>query len=230
MEPLNFSRSNVLNIIPTKKLTEAIKEIENSSDSLQDKHTKIIAINRYAESNIPIEYWSKIELNNLQLKAAIAIYAHDMKKAYIDGKSICLAGNHGTGKTTAITSILKIAAHKGYSCLYTTLTDIVSALTQNEDKLNCKRELTMVDFLAIDEIDNRFFSQSELSSDLFGKSFELIIRARIQNKLPIIMATNSPNIKENFQSYFKESLGSLLNKISFYSIFDKDFRTLTKNV
>jgi DNA replication protein DnaC len=227
MEPLDFSRSTSLNNVPKKKLLEALSVVENSNLSLQDKHTKLVAINRYAESNIPVEYWKKIELKNVQLLASIELYASDFKKSYIEGKSICLAGGHGVGKTTAITTILKLASHKGYSCLYTTLSDIVSALTQNnDDKFNCKKELSMVDFLAIDEVDQRFFNQSEFSSDLFARSFELIIRNRIHNKLPIILATNSPNIKESFQSYFKESLDSLLNNISFVFILDKDFRNL----
>ncbi len=52
-------RSNALNNIPQKKMSDAIAAIENSEDTLQNKNVKLIAINRYYESNIPIEYWTK---------------------------------------------------------------------------------------------------------------------------------------------------------------------------
>jgi hypothetical protein len=84
----------------------------------------------------------------------------------------------------------------------------------------------MVDFLAIDEADIRFFNQSDNSKDLYGRAFESIIRARLQNKLPILLATNSPNIKENFVSFFKDSLGSLLSNVEIFSVMPGiDFRT-----
>lgn len=130
------------------------------------------------------------------------------------------------GKSLTLSCVLKKAAASGYTALYTTLSDIVSVMTQasNEDKFQAKRELTLVDFLFIDEVDNRFFSQSELSSELFARSFELIIRTRLQNKLPILMATNSPNVKQSFSSFFKESLDSLMNNIEVIPVSGNDFR------
>lgn len=132
-----------------------------------------------------------------------------------------------THNTMVSTCILKRASLKGFSCLYTTASDIVNVLIQgnNDDKYLAKRELAMVDFLAIDELDIRFFNQSELSNELFGRSLEPILRSRLQNKLPILIGTNSPNIKESFASMFKASLDSLMSKIEDFSVMPgKDFR------
>lgn len=136
-----------------------------------------------------------------------------------------------THNTMTSCCILKAASLKGFSSLYTTMTDAVSALTQSDsnEKFLAKRELTMVDFLFIDELDYRFFS-SDAAKDLYGRTFETIIRTRLQNKLPTLMATNSPNIKDNFISLFKDSLGSLLNKVEIFTVMPgEDFRAKAGN-
>lgn len=234
MEPLDFIRCPALNSIPKKKLQEAISHIDDTQESIQNKHIRKLALNRYAESNLPIAYWNlKMEKDfqgDPRLLSKYNEYTTDIKKSYTNGVSICFASSHGRGKTFAITSILKCASLKGYSCLYATLSDIVNVLTYGtpEDKYNARRELLMVDFLAIDELDVRFFNQSEGANELFSKSFEIIIRGRLQNKLPTLMATNSPNIKENFLHTFKESLGSLLNSLNIFYILGEDFRKIDK--
>jgi DNA replication protein DnaC len=199
----------------------------------ETKYLKTIAINRYTESNVPIEYWTLKMDRDFQgdprLLAKYNEYTQDLKASYINGSSICFAGTHGVGKTMAMTCILKKASQKGYSCLYTSLSDIVNVLTMGsgEDKYLAKRELALVDFLVIDEIDTRFFNQSDMSKELFGRTFEGVLRTRLQNKLPMLLATNSPNIKENFVSFFKVSLTSLLSKVEIFSIMPgNDFRDL----
>ena len=130
-----FERNKSLNNIPSKKLDEIIKSIENSDDTDQNKRIKNIAVNRYAESNIPIEYWFlKIEKDfepQSNLLSVYNSYISDLKSSYINGTSICLAGSHGLGKTYCASSILKKASSKGFSCLYTTLGDIVSVLARS---------------------------------------------------------------------------------------------------
>jgi DNA replication protein DnaC len=235
MTELDFNRSRILNNIPARKLQEALAIINNEASEPSDKMTKLLAINRYAESNIPLEYWTlRMERDfkgDPRLLEKYNNYINDLRKIYSAGTSICLAGNHGCGKSLSGTCILKKAAQKGYSCLYTTLTDVVSALTAGygEEIKEAKRELSMVDFLFVDEVDQRFFSQSDNAKDLYGRSFETVIRTRLQNKLPTLLATNSPNIKENFISYFKDSLGSLLAKVEIFTVMPgNDFRKENK--
>lgn len=225
-------RSKALNNIPNKKWQLALSEIEQSTNDLQIKNIKITAVNRYVESNIPLEYWSlKMEkdfVGDHRLKTKYDEYVKDLKLSYINGSSLCLAGNSGTGKTMTQTSILKKACLKGYTCLYTDLSQIVSVLTSAgfEEKFLAKRELSLVDFLFIDECDNRFFSNSDSAGEMFGRTIEGVLRTRLQNKLPTLMATNSPNLKNSFTSMFQQSLGSLMNKIVFLSVFGEDFRKI----
>jgi DNA replication protein DnaC len=232
MSTQDFSRSNALNNIPKKKLLDWLSTIESSTDDLQAKTTKLIAINRYAESNIPIEYWSlKMERDfkgDPRLLAKYNEYISDLKSSYLNGKSICFSGPHGVGKTMAATCILKKASQKGYTCHFSDISNIIATLTQssNEEKFIAKKELTMVDFLVIDEIDPRFFS-SESSSELFIKNFENIFRTRKQNKLPTLICTNSPNIVESFPNNLKQSIGSLFyDGMENICIFSNDYRKI----
>jgi DNA replication protein DnaC len=232
MEPLNFVRSSVLNTIPSKKIQAKLTAIKESTDLIENINTKLIAVNRYAESNIPLEYWGlsmeKDFVGDQRLRQKYDTYIIDIKQSYIDGKSICFAGNYGLGKTMTGISILKKACLKGYSCLYTDLSTIVSVLTTSsfgDEKSIVRRELTMVDFLMIDEVDQRYFKASDAANETFARTLEFVIRARTSNNLPILMATNSPQIKETFANQFKDSLGSIMSKIEMFSIMPgADFR------
>ena len=230
MDNQDFLRSRALNNIPNKKLHEIQNTIKNSSDDLKAKAIKLTAINRYAESNIPIEYWSlKMERDftgDSRLLDKYNEYVSDLKSSYINGSSICFAGSHGLGKTFSVTCILKKANQKGYTCLYTTLSDIVNVLTQanGEEKFLARRELAMVDFLVIDEFDSRFMP-SENAADLYARSLENVFRTRSQNKLPTLMCTNSPNIVESFNGPLKASIDSLLKGyLKIFPVFGDDFR------
>ena len=231
---MNFERSKALNNIPKKKLDELLNNIEQSNISLENKNVKIIAINRYAESNIPIEYWNlKMEKDfygDQRLLNKYNEYILDIKKSYTNGSSICFAGTHGVGKTLTSCCILKKACNKGFISLYTNLSDIVNVLTSasNEDKFLAKRELTLVDFLVIDEFDPRFM-QSENAADLYARSLEGVLRTRVQNKLPTLMCTNSPNVVESFNGSLKMSIDSLMKGyIKVFSVFGEDFRKKNK--
>ena len=185
---------------------------------------------RYYESNIPVEYWDlKMEKDFVGYQGLLDKYNEyisDLKSVYYNGTSICFAGSHGLGKTMTITCILKRAALKGYTCGYSTLSDIVSVLTaaDSEEKFMARKELIMVDFLAIDEFDSRFIS-TENAADLYARTLEGVFRTRSQNKLPTLMATNSPNVIETFSGSLKQSLSSLMHGyLKIYPVLGEDFR------
>lgn len=230
MEPLDFTRSRALNNVPAKKLQDKLTSVHDSSDVQDVKNIKLIAYNRYSESNIPIEYWDlkmdKDFVGDPRLKQKYDDYVADIKQSYLTGVSLCLAGMHGLGKTMTVTCILKKACQKGYSCLYTNLSDIVSILTQapNEDKFLARRELVLVDFLVIDEFDPRFMA-SENAADLYARSLEGVFRARSQNKLPTLMCTNSPNVVESFNGALRASIDSLMKGyVKIFPVLGDDFR------
>ena len=231
MDTLDFSRSRALNNVPNKKILDALASVENGADDIQTKSVKLTAINRYAESNIPLEYWTlKMErdfVGDPKLLEIYNKYVADLKLSYIAGKSFCLAGPHGVGKTMFATCILKKACQKGFSCHFSDISNIVSVLTQgsNEDKFVSKRELSLVDFLVIDEMDPRFFNASDASIELFTRNFENIFRTRRQNKLPTIICTNSPNLTQSFTGPIKDSIISLFSdKLEIIFISGKDYR------
>jgi DNA replication protein DnaC len=215
MDTQELLRSRALNNIPPRKLHQAIEAVKEATPDLSDQSVKLIAINRYAESNIPIEYWTlKMERDfrgDPRLLDKYNEYVSDLKASYHSGNSVCFSGGHGLGKTMTITCILKKASQKGYNCLYTTLSDIVSVLTQagGEDKFLARRELALVDFLAIDEFDSRFMP-NENAADLYARTLETVFRTRSQNKLPTLMGTNSPNVVESFKGPLRESIDSLM--------------------
>lgn len=216
--------------IPEKKLQILLKEVESSTDDLTKKTLKKTLYNRYYEANIPIEYWflnmNKDFNGSNTLQTFYDTYINNIKTNYISGKSNCLAGPHGVGKTFTSTAILKVAIKNNYSCLYTTLSDTVALLTQapNEKKYDGRVILNTIDFLVLDEFDNRFMA-TETASDLYGRTLESIFRTRSQNKLPTIMCTNSPNISEIFSGPLKESLNSLMSAyLKIIPVFGQDFR------
>lgn len=230
MSNQDFERASALNNIPSRKLEQALAAVQNGTDTNDAKATKTIAINRYAESNIPIEYWTlKMDRDfygDPRLKEEYDRYVADLNVSYTSGTSICFAGAHGRGKTMTATCILKQAAQKGFNCLYTTLSDIVSVLIQGrgEDKFLARQELVKVDFLVIDEFDSRFFS-TENAADLYARSLESIFRTRIQNKLPTIMCTNSPNVVESFGGSLRASIDSLMSGyMKMFPVMGDDFR------
>lgn len=229
-----FSRSRSLNNIPILKIKEFLKEIESSQDDPKIKMLKTMAVNRYAESNIPVEYWKlKMEkhfVGEQILKDIYDNYTKDLRSSYVNGTSFCLSGNHGVGKSMTCTCILKKAAESNFNVLYTTLSDAVTTLLSapDDDRFIARRELTTCDFLVIDEFDPRFFP-SDNASALYARTLETIFRSRIQNKLPTIMCTNSPNVLESFSGSMKQSLDSLFKGyLKIIPIIGKDFRKQPK--
>ena len=228
----DFLRSEIINTIPKRKFDHIIEQINASKDELKIKNIKLLAANRYYESNIPIEYWnlsmSKDFKGNNKLLNEFTNYVSNITDNYYNGTSLLFAGSHGLGKTMTVTCILKKAVEKDYNALYTNLSDIVNVLisSSGSEKTIAFRELKMVDFLVIDEFDSRFI-QSDKAADLYAQTLESIFRARIQNKLPTLMCTNSPNILESFHGPLKDSIESLTTGyLKTVVVMGEDFRSL----
>jgi DNA replication protein DnaC len=160
-----------------------------------------------------------------ELKKVYDIANDNLSKIYEKGDAICLAGPHGIGKSMCVSNILKKACEKNYECLYTTLSDMVISLIDApyEEKFYARKELIAVDFLVIDEMDGRF-CPSERAAETFGIALEHIFRTRTQNKLPIIICSNSPNPIEMFSGALKESVSSLMSRVVMVKAFGKDYR------
>jgi DNA replication protein DnaC len=229
MDFLSFPRSKALNNIPFNKVQDVIKSVIDKCEICKSKNinlqdgadglcercaTASIIYQRYGESNIPLEYWSlKMEKDFKGDKRLLDKYnelANDLRTCFVNGTAIYFSGGHGIGKTMITTCLLKKAVSKGYTALYSTFNDIITTLTQasGEEKFFARKELNMVDFLVIDEVDSRFIA-SENMADLYARQLEYIVRTRRSNKLPTFMATNSPNIMETFSGPLKQSIQSI---------------------
>jgi len=199
------------------------------SDGLPDECLVAIdGLNRYAEANIPVDYWF---LDMEEFKGDSNIKKHydnitsDFRKSYVDGIRYCFAGKHGRGKTMVCACVLKKAVEKGYSGLYTTLSDIVALMASHDadGKYTARQDLLQVDFLVIDEFDPRFMGSTN-SADLFGRILESIIRGRLQNRMPTMLCTNSKDATSAFSGPLKESIGSLMYMFKIVPVLGKDFR------
>lgn len=222
-----------LRTVPRKKLEEAVDElkeklVKNGVFSVEGAQV-IEAYSRYWRSNIPVDYWSRSmkDFNGSKmLKDSFEKYISDLKLAYRSGLSHCYAGSHGTGKTMSLCCILKkVVEQNKYSAYYINLTDAVAVFSsrRDEDKHLARKLLMEVDFLGIDEFDQRFMG-TENASNLFGRILEPIMRSRIQNKLPTIYCTNSPDVVSGFEGPLRASIKSLMQLITVVPILDKDFR------
>lgn len=154
----------------------------------------------------------------------------NLQENFSKGFAICFGGNYGVGKTLCSTNILKEAALKNYTCLYSNLSDVVNVLIQasNNDKYEARKELTMVDFLVMDEWDSRYMP-TDATADLYARILENIFRTRMSNRLPTIFCTNSPNILESFNGALKQSMESLTKGyMETFVVFGDDYRPEVK--
>lgn len=193
------------------------------------KCTKIHAmIDKMDEANIPAGYWfltmDKFE-GASKLKEIILGYIDNLQDNYMQGKSICLAGNQGTGKTMSSIYVLKSAIKLGFSAYYITASDILQELTNYKNSSEMRNTLRKVDFLLIDELDSRFFT-SDSVKELFSSIYENIFRYRAHNDLPTIICTNeTEGILNVFHGAGRQSIDSLNKQyLTIYPVAGKDFR------
>jgi DNA replication protein DnaC len=218
---------NPLLSIPERKINDTIQKITESFSDSKESIILIEAIERYAGANIPVDYWDLNMQDFSGDKVLLKTYndiVSNIENVYLNGIKYCLAGSHGNGKTMTVSCILKKVVEKGYSGLYTTLADIISVMaSKDNDKFEARKVLMDIDFLIIDEFDPRFMG-SDNAADLYGRIIEPILRNRIQNKLPLLLCTNSPNPTSGFTGSLKQSIGSLMSLIHIIPVLGSDYR------
>jgi DNA replication protein DnaC len=191
---------------------------------------KLQFVDRMANANIPANYWF-LKLSDFKgpvnLKDATTQYAQNLEKNYNEGKGMCFVGQYGTGKTYSICSLLKHALLHGYEAYYTSLNDMVHYMTDFSTNTEFYKMITKTDFLAIDEVDSRHFSDSDQAQQYFGSNFERIIRYRSQNGLPIFVASNNSSLEEVFTGQYKRVIDSLsAHAMQVVPVLGKDHRKI----
>lgn len=219
----NYQTCEALRTVPDDKVQLGKKEISSSCPECSIKNGPLcrkcsfrsILLDRYSGANIPVDFWSR-EMDSFKGdKKLLNLYSSiksDFQAYYIKGKSYCIVGNHGTGKTFFGSCFLKLAAVKGYPALYTTMGDVVNVLVNGfpKVKFDARRELMMVSFLVLDEFDSRFIG-SEAAAELFGRLMESILRIRLQNYMPTILISNNLDPTKALGEYLGPSVSSLVS-------------------
>lgn len=210
--------------VPESKYNLMLEDLNDPNENKNIVFRK--AYTKYYESNIPIIYWnlhmSKFSGDQTLLQRYNEL-TKDIKETFKYGKSLCFSGAHGRGKSMTVCNILKRASEKGYSALYVTMNDIISAVFSDEGYA-ARKELLTVDFLVIDEFDSRHIPSSSQSIDFFARTIEDVFRTRLQNAMPLYLCTNSPNPLEAFKGSLKESITSLWHHVEVVPVLGKDFR------
>ena len=227
-------KNNPFFSIPQRKIDDAIEDIKNvhlnrSTGALSPIGSVLVdAIHRYAEANIPVDYWF-LDMGDFKgdavLKRKYDELVSDLPQAYKDGIRMCFAGSHGVGKSMVCASILKKAVEKRYSALYVNMVDVISiSICHDSEKKEAARKILLAsDFLVVDEFDQRFIG-TDNAADLFGRILEPTLRARIQNRMPIFLCTNSPNVATAFKGPLEASIGSLMKMVKVVPVVGQDYR------
>jgi DNA replication protein DnaC len=188
---------------------------------------------RYVNANIPVDFWDKDMFNFKGDQKLLRIFNNineSFREYYRSGKSICLVGSHGVGKTFFACSILKAAVIRGYGGLYTTLGDVVNVLIHGDSwvKFAARTELVMCSFLVLDEFDSRFLGNSN-SAELFGRILESVLRIRLQNLMPTILISNDPDPTKALGADLGASVSSLISGyMKKISVIGADYREVLK--
>jgi DNA replication protein DnaC len=164
-----------------------------------------------AESDIPVDYWMRHMGDwhgDPRFGEWMREYTSDLERLFARGRVLCLTGHRGVGKTMAACGMLKAALRQGFTAHYTTLVEVIEQLISRDTAPSYRRLLKMTDFLAIDEVDQRFF-ESPGSRSLYGNHFENVMRLRTQNRLPLVICTNSEDLDQIFAGEFQKSFASL---------------------
>lgn len=218
-------------VVEKKRLkikNKLVNDCPHCTDGCNHCIKKVQFVDKIADANIPINYWF-LKLKDFQgpknVKDSTTKYVAFLDDNYDSGKGLTYTGQYGTGKTYSICSVLKYALLKGYSAYYTSLTDMIHYLSDFSTQKEFYQLVTRVDFLAVDEVDSRHFSDSEQAQQYFGSNFERIVRYRTQNGLPNLIASNNASLEEVFSGQYKRVIDSLLsNSAEIIPSLGKDFR------
>lgn len=195
------------------KVISECKHCNGVGCSVCGKKTQFIEL--MADANIPTAYWF-LKMSNFKgpenVRQAVKEYKENIDQNYLQGKGLCFTGQYGTGKTYSICALLKNALIRDYTAYYTSLLDVGHYMTNFKYSDKFYHLVTRCDFLAIDEVDSRHFSDSDDAQRYFGSNLERIVRYRAQNNLPILIGTNNASLKEVFTGQYSRVIDSLLNQ------------------
>lgn len=129
-------------------------------------------------------------------------YIKDFENNYYYGIGITFCGTIGSGKTFAVSFILKELIKLGYSAYFITMDDLINTLGSAWNDGEAKwlnQKLRSVQILGIDELK----TDSRNDRGFISQAVESIIRHRTSNLLPTLITTNLSS--ENEEKIFEKS-------------------------
>lgn len=145
-----------------------------------------------------------------RLVTGIESYVDNWENNRHYGHGITFNGGLGTGKTFAMSLIIKELVKRGYRAYFITFDELINTMTaawNNDEAKYLNITLRSVDVLGIDELKTDSRNNSGFLSDVA----ETIIRYRAVNLLPTLVTTNLTPTEE--QSIFTKSY-SLLSSLN----------------
>lgn len=218
-------------MVPARKLQSIEEKIKKDcscqGSSCSECKQKIARVRSYAKAELPMDYWL-LSMKDFKgdpnfKKYIIDNVLTDINKFYEDGMSLAFVGNLGIGKTYAAVCVLKTAIMSGFSARYIYMSDIIQKSLEPHSSIF--DELTTVDFLTLDEYCDRYVFPSDKAEQLFGQTMERILRHRLQNRMPTIICSNTPDLKDVLAGEFSRAVDSLFSRyVKTIYVSGKDFR------
>lgn len=146
-----------------------------------------------------------------EISSHIQKYLKEWENNRYFGHGITFNGRIGTGKTFAMSLILKELIKRGYRVHFITFDDMINAFSNswnNEEARFLNQKLRSVDILGIDELK----TDSRNNSGFLSTVAESVIRHRAVNLLPTLITTNLTPQEEEVTFTKAYSLLSALNQ------------------
>ncbi len=143
----------------------------------------------------------QITTNNQKSYNIALYYLKESSLMLKDNKGLYIYGQVGTGKTHLATCLCNELLLRGWSCLFTTVSELLSELhksytLQGQVSSNLIKRIKSIDFLFIDDFGKEFLGREEKREDQakFDKMLErqvfTIINARYNSNKPTIITSN----------------------------------------
>jgi DNA replication protein DnaC len=146
----------------------------------------------------------------------ILVYSKKLKVARKNGYGLYLEGDNGVGKTMFMSYVLVEAVRYGYSAYYSTTSDLEHTMQQGfSDRAIAERmeEMLWSDFFGLDELGGE---QVKAGSTWAKMQVERVLKFRLDNRLPTVVATNSSTRK--ILNCYGPSVSSVLNGNSYQRV------------
>lgn len=169
----------------------------------------------YLRAGIGLAYqrmsWSDFSGDREVVEAAIN-YIDDSEKFVRVGFGVILYGSNGTGKTLLIILMLKELIRRGYSCYFTTFTNMVEMYTAGwrsaDEKKWFHKNIVESEILVLDDLGKELKRHNKLEESVFDS----VLRQRVQQGYVTHLTTNL-TIEELCNGYGK-SIFSLFTERS----------------